>query len=294
MVSLFRAEWQKLSGNRIVTAVFVWIYPISALMLLIFAAIAVLASETFRQQVLNAPPEWTSQLVFPWLLINSVLGRMFLALFAADAFGGEYQRMMWKNLIPRRRRVTLILNKFFTIGVFALFAFLLMCLIVGVGIGVVAGLAGAPYGPALADLTPEAWQDFLTRFWMQAGVAFAATLIAASYAALGGIYTRSILGAVAVSALLTIAEEGVGLVVLILSQLSENPGLLQVYKLTPGYNLANVSSWARFGEAYTPPYMLPYSFSEFSAGLSAVITVVWLVGLIGLTTYLFRRQDVMN
>jgi hypothetical protein len=215
-------------------------------------------------------------------------------MFAADAFGGEYQRMMWKNLLPRRRRLALILNKFFTIAVFALAAFLLMCVIIGIGVGMVAALAGVPYPPVLADVTPDAWREFLSLFGIQAGVAFAAALMAASYAALGGIFTRSIIGAVATSALLTLAEEGAALITLILSQLSENPGILQISKLTPGYNLANVSSWARTGSAYTPPYMLPYNFSEFSAGLSAFLVVAWLVGLLVLIAYLFQRQDVTN
>jgi hypothetical protein len=294
MLSLFRAEWLKISGNRIPTAVFVWIYPISAFMLLVFAAIAALVSPQFRNNLIAQPPDWTKQLLFPWIIINTEIGRIVLVCFAGEAFGGEYQRMMWKNLLPRRQRVALILNKFLTMAVFVLTAFILMCIIVGIGVGVVAALAGAPYVPSLSDLGSDGLSDFLRRFSVQAAVAFAAALIAAAYAALGGIATRSILGAIVLGGLFTFAEQGIVLALAILNSLTNNPDLLQLYKLTPGYNLANISSWAQSGTAFTPLYMAQYNFSTFSAELSTVIVLAWLFGLIALTVWLFQRQDVMN
>ena len=294
MMNLLRAEWQKISGNRIPAAVFVGIYPRGALMLLIFAGIAAAGSPTFRQNILNSPPIWTEQLIFPWVIINSEIGRLLLVGFAADVFGGEYQRGMWKNLLQRRERVPLILSKFIAMAIFVMLAFLLMSIIIGVGVGIITLSVGAPYLPALADMTPGAWETFLKVFGAQAAVAFTAALIAASYAALGGIFTRSILGAVAVGTLLTLAEQGIALVLSILSSLLENPGLLQLYKLTPGYNLANISSWAQYNTAFTPLYMIGQNFSEFSAVLSTIIVLVWLVGLIALTVWLVRLQDILQ
>ena len=292
MINLFRAEWLKISGNRIPTAVFVWIYPISAFLLLMFAGIAAVVSEQFRQNIVNTPPLWTEQLLFPWVIINTEISRLVLVCFAADVFGGEYQRMMWKNLLPRRARIQVILNKYFTMSVFVLVAFLLMCAIVGVMVGVVAAIAGAPYGPSFAELGSEGLAEFLRRFGTQAVIAFAAAVLAASYAALGGIFTRSILGAVAVGVLLTLAEQGIVVVFAILSSLTQTPEILQGYLLTPGYNLANLSSWAQFGTAYTPPYMLQYGFEMFSPITSTLIVLGWLIGLISLTVYLFQRQDI--
>lgn len=294
MINLFRAEWLKISGNRIPTAVFVWIYPISAFMLLIFAAIAVLVSPTFRQNVITTPPLWTEQLLFPWIIINTEIGRLVLVCFAADVFGGEYQRVMWKNLLTRRVRVAVILNKFFTMAVFVLAAFLLMCAIVGVMVGVVAALAGAPYGPSLSELGGDGWAAFVSDFGAQAAIAFGAALLAACYAALGGIFTRSILGAVAVGTLLTLAEQGIALVFVIISNLTQSPDILQLYKFTPGYNLANLASWAQFDSAYTPPFLVQYGFDAFSAPVSTLIVLCWLVGLISLTVTLFQRQDVTS
>lgn len=292
MLSLFRAEWDKIAGNRITVAAFVGIYPISAFMLLVFAAIAVLVSTTFRQNVVNAPPNWMNQLMFPWGIINTEIGRAIMAAFAADVFGGEYQRQMWKNLLQRRGRTALILNKFLTMAVFVLTAFLLMCVIIGIGVGLMTALAGAAYPPALSDLAPGELEGFVRKFCTQASVAFAAALIAAAYAALGGIFTRSILGAVAVGVLLTLAEQGIALVLVILTRIAENPSLLQIYQFTPGYNLANISAWAQFGTGYLPPYMTPYGFMPFSVELSTLLIIAWLVGLIALCVFLFRRQDI--
>lgn len=292
MFSLFRAEWDKIAGNRITVAAFVGIFPISAFMLLVFAGIAVLASAGFRQNIVNAPPNWMNQLLFPWAIINSEIGRALMAAFAADVFGGEYQRQMWKNLLQRRGRTAIILNKFMTMAVFVLTAFLLMCIIIGVGVGLLSLLAGAAYPPALSDLAPGELERFVRQFGVQASVASAAALIAAAYAALGGIYTRSILGAVAIGVLLTLAEQGVALVLVILNQITENPNLLQLYQLTPGYNLANISTWGQFGTGYLPPYMTQYGFAPFSVEVSTLLVIGWLIGLIGLCVFLFRRQDI--
>ncbi len=294
MLSLFRAEWDKIAGNRITVAAFVGIFPISAFMLLVFAGIAVLVSATFRQNIVNAPPNWMEQLLFPWVIINTEIGRAIMAAFAADVFGGEYQRQMWKNLLQRRGRSAIILNKFLTMAVFVLAAFLLMCVIIGIGVGLLTALAGAAYPPALSDLAPGELERFLRQFGAQASIAFAAALVAAAYAALGGIFTRSILGAVAVGVLLTLAEQGVALVLFILNQIAENPDLLRLYFFTPGYNLANLSTWSQFGSGYLPPYMTQYGFTPLPVEASTLLVIAWLVGLMMLCVWLFRRQDITS
>jgi ABC-2 type transport system permease protein len=294
MLNLFRAEWQKIAGNRITVAAFVGIFPISAFMLIVFAAIAVLTTTTLRQNIVNSPPNWMDQLLFPWLIINSEIGRGLMAAFAADVFGGEYQRQMWKNLLQRRGRTAIILIKFLTIAVFVLAAFLLMCIIIGIGVGILTALAGSSYPPALSDLQPGQLETFIREFGTQASVAFAAALIAAAYAALGGIFTRSILGAIAVGVLLTLSEQAIALVLFILSGIVENPNLLQIYLVTPGYNLTNISAWGQFGTGYLPPYMTQYGFTPFSVEASTLLVLAWLVALIGLCVWLFRRQDIAN
>ncbi|MBE0689540.1 MAG: ABC transporter permease subunit [Anaerolineae bacterium] len=295
MVSLFRAEWSKIAGNRIVLGVFIWIFPVTALVLLIFAAISAAASEEFRLAITAAPPTWTGQAFSAWGFINTEIGRFMLVGFAADVFGGECQRQMWKNLLPRRRRLPLILNKFLAIAVYALTAFIAMVIIVTVMSGVVAAAAGAPYGPALADMDASAWTQFLTTFGSQASIAFAAAIIAACYAAVGAILTRSILGAIVIGAFLTLLEQGIALALGIFVGISQQVGAFHLYLYTPGYNLANLSSWSTYGNGYMPIFIERYNCcSPFSAETSTVLVLVWIVGLIALTSYLFMRQDISH
>lgn len=291
MLSLFRAEWTKINSNRLAAGLFVWAFPVSALVFLIFAAIAAAASDIFRAQLQAAPPNWIDQALATWGLTNSELGRFMLVIFTADAFGGEYQRGMWKNLLPRRRRVVLLLNKFLVIGVIVVIAYSLMSLISAVLSGVVASIAGAPYGPAI---TGEVVIDFLGKLGTQAVVSLTAALVAASYAALGGIFTRSILGAIVVGGACTLLEQAILLALFLLGSIFQAPGLIGIYQFTPGYNLANLSSWGKTGVGYTLPFLTQNGYDAFSAATSAAIIAVWVIGLIGLTIYLFRRQDIMS
>lgn len=290
MVELFRAEWMKINGNRFMTSFTVWLFPVGVTTFLLLALIPALASEVFRAQVNNAPPTWTIQTLLPWTVINSVITRIILVAFAADVFAGEYQRSMWKNLLPRRRRTTYILMKFFTVSLMLFIAFLLTCLLSGIISGIVVRVTGAPY-----DLTRagETLNDFVNSFALQAFVAIVSGLIAACFGALGGILTRSILGSVGFGAACTLGEEAFLLVLFFLANILNVPGLVGLYQYTPGYNLSNISSWATSGTAYVLPNAQKY-MSEMSAGASFVILALWLIGLISLTVWLFRRQDILS
>ncbi len=291
MFSLFRAEWIKINSNRLAAGLFVWAFPVTALVLMVFATIAVAVSDVFRTQIQTAPPTWVEQALIPWNLTNSELGRFMLVIFTADAFGGEYQRSMWKNLLPRRRRVVLLLNKFLVIGVIVVIAYSLMSLISAVMGGVMVSIAGASYGPAI---TGEVVVNFLGKLGTQAAVSLTAALVAASYAALGGIFTRSILGAVVIGGACTLLEQAILLALFLLGSIFQAPGLIGIYQFTPGYNLANLSSWGKSGVGYTLPFLTQNGYDAFSATTSTFIIAVWVIGLIGLTLYLFRRQDIMN
>lgn len=112
MTTLFRAEWQKITGYRIVATLLVWIYPAGAALMMVLALIGVLLSESLRAGVQQSPPVWTQQSMVIWELVNSEIGRFLLVTFAAFVFAGEYQWGTWKNLVPRTARVPLILTKY--------------------------------------------------------------------------------------------------------------------------------------------------------------------------------------
>lgn len=289
MAQLFRAEWMKINGNRFVAGMLVWIFPVGATTFLALALIPALTSDIFRMQVNANPPTWTMQTLLPWAVINSLLTRMVLIGFAADVFAGEYQRSMWKNLLPRRSRTALILVKFFTMSLMVLLAFILACVISGLMSGLVVRAAGAPYE---LTQTGETLGDFARNFGLQAFVAYVSVLIAASFGALGGILTRSILGAVGIGALAVVGEQAVLAVLFMLGSLMNAPQLIGLYKFTPGYNLSNISAWANSNSAFTLPPLDQYAGGGFSLEMSLLLILIWVVGLVGVTVWLFRQQDI--
>jgi ABC-type transport system involved in multi-copper enzyme maturation permease subunit len=138
----------------------------------------------------------------------------------------------------------------------------------------------------------ETLTDFVNSFALQAFVGIVSALIAATFGALGGILTRSILGAVGFGAVCTLAEQAILIILLLVGNALNAPGIIKLYQYTPGYNLSNISSWATSGTPFTLTGAMSQYFDSMSAGASFVILVLWVVGLIGLTVWLFRRQDI--
>lgn len=293
MSALFLAEWQKITGHRVVAAMLVWIYPLGAAVMMVLALIAVLLSETLRLGVQMAPPDWTQQALVIWQVANSEIGRFLAVTFAAFVFAGEYQWGTWKNLIPRRARTPLILTKYAAFAVLITVAVLAAVVIVITGMWVIGAVAGVQPTPALND--GEVVAGFGASFVQQGLITLAATLIAASYAAIGGMITRSIIGGVIVGFLLQFAEQAVALVTIILGQLVPVwRGLYALYLYTPAYNLANIGSIAQFGTPYFPYPAMADIASPHTLEASLLIVALWVLGLVALVTWLFRRQDIVG
>jgi ABC-type transport system involved in multi-copper enzyme maturation permease subunit len=296
MRDLFRAEWLKIAGNRWVAGCLIWIFPLAAVVFLIVAGLILSfssdAREGFQQ---DEGPLWTENAIIIWSIPNNPIGRLILLGFTAVVFAGEYQWQTWKNVVPRNRRVALILTKFLALGVFVVVAFFLMSLIWTLGWGMLTRIAGASYGPRI---TGEVLDDFAQDYLLAAALAFISTIIAAGYAALAGMITRSILGGVLVGFGLTLVE-GVSIVGLILiGWFLRIPDIVHVYRFLPFYNLINVASWLN---DHVPATMRPYEDGEYSdivfsdsLEFSVVLLAIWVIGLIALTVYLFRRQDITS
>lgn len=291
MLNLFRAEWQKIAGNRAVSLSLIWIFPAGAVAYTVIMAVVVLASPTARALFASGAREWTSLgvalMVDVWNLPNNPLGRVLLLGFAAVVFGGEYQWRTWKNIVPRNRRVALILSKFVAVGVFVVLAFVSMSVIMGVGTGIAVKLAGGEYGP---KLTGDVLASFAGDYALQATLTFISTIITAGYAALAGMITRSILGGALVGLIATIGEglslAGLGLIGYFLNIRR----IVNLYRLTPTYNLANVSSWINNGS----PNMMLSEYAIDSLTFSLVVLTAWVLGLMALTALLFQRQDITS
>ena len=293
MLNLFRAEWTKIGGNRWVVSCLVWVFPLLAIVFVAVSALVMALSDDARAEIANDEILWTEQAVSVWDVPNNQVGRLVLLGFAAVVFAGEYQWQTWKNTVPRNRRPALILVKFVTLGLYIVLAFVLMSLLWALGWGLLAKIAGGSYGPAV---TGSVLGDFAGDYALQASLAFSNTLIAAGYAALAAMITRSILGSVLVS-FGAVALENVSIVIfLLVGWFLRVPRIVEAYRFTPSYNLSNVAKWiSDDAPATIRPYADRSRYSDLllsdSLGFSLAVLVVWMVGLVALSIYLFRRQD---
>lgn len=291
MINLFRAEWVKIAGNRWVTSCLLWIFPLAAVGLVTILAIILALSSSARTGFIEEPATWTEVAVGAWDFVNNPAGRLVILAFTAVVFAGEYQWGTWKNTIPRSQRTALILVKFATLGVLVVVAFVLMSVLATIGVGIDTLIAGGTYGP---EVTGEVVSDFLGDYALQASTAFTGTLIAAGYAALAAMITKSILGGIVVSFVITFAENLLIVPLALLAWLLDMPRILYVYRVTPGYNLLNVTSWVRQD--------MPTGFEVDVGDVSRTVTdslefsiavlALWVFGLVFVTVALFRRQDI--
>lgn len=289
MVNLFYGEWRKITGNRWVTAFLIWIFPASMALLAVGAIVIALLSEDFRtaQRLAGVAP-WHESLLETWLLVNNQVGRWVILAFTANIFAGEYQHGTWKNLTIHRRRETLILNKFVTLAVFVTFAFLLVSIMNGIGSGILAAILDINYGLSAAG---DVAGDFLREYALQMFTTLTGVFIIAAFAALAAMITKNILASVIVGIIINIAET-VGIIFFFgLVKWLLKIDLFGLYIYLPTFNLENIGSWIRTNtplpimfedQAYTAPTL---------AG-SLLIVALWAFGLVAVTAYLFRRQDI--
>jgi ABC-type transport system involved in multi-copper enzyme maturation permease subunit len=291
MANLFRAEWDKIAGNRWAAGFLIWVFPVGVFVFGAIYLVMVLLVDDVRRQI--ADWQWTTSFLGTWSFPNNFLGRLFIVAFTAIIFAGEYQYGTWKNLVPRRRRVVLILNKYLVLAAFVLVAFVTMSLIAGFGGGILVRTAGGDYGPVL---TGEVLGDFAREYSLQMFLTFAGTLIAVGLASLAAMFTRSMLASLMAAAVVLIAEAASIVFVFLLDQWLDWHWLYDLYKLTPGYNLDNILAWVMRGTGALPPIVqfngIP--FDPNSLGVSVLILLGWIVALVTLTTWLFSRQDITS
>lgn len=287
MADLFRAEWQKLTGHRLVMLFMIWILPIAALIGVVMIVVLVLASPQARTAFHSAEITlqiWARLAPEVWNLPNSVLGRVLMVGFATFAFAGEYQWGTWKNLIPRHRRVILVVNKFMVVA-----ALQVLALVVAFAI-LILGTAGAIVlsGGNLGAIPGDGLVKVLGASTLQIALAPLLALISAGYAALAAMLTRSILGGVLIGLGATMGEQ---LLLVVLGQIAgwlHDPGILKLYRFTPTYSMANLTAWVYDG---SPASMLQGLVAD-SAAFSLANLVGWAAGLVALAAFLFHRQDI--
>jgi ABC-2 type transport system permease protein len=287
---LFRAEWLKIIGNRWVSGCMIWIFPALAVLATVLMLLAAAFSASFREGLSLEPMLWTDVAILAWLIPNNPLGLGLLLGFTAVLFAGEYQWNTWKLIVPRSRRVPLILMKFFTVGFFIVFAFTLMSILLTLGMGLVSLAAGASYKPSLAD---GVLTQFAKDYGLQMFYAFVSTMIAAGYASLAAMITRSILGSVITSIVITIGQTLLILPLYLISYWLDTDFFLHIYRFIPSYNLLNLFTWL-VDETPDGLELTSGAVVVDSLLFSEVVLIAWVIGLVTLTAYLFYRQDITN
>lgn len=289
-IKLFRAEWRKIIGNRWATGCMIWIFPVLAILATILALLAVALSSSFREGLSFAPALWTDVAILPWIIPNNPLGLGLLLGFTGMQFAGENQWNTWKLIVPRSRRVPLILVKFVTVALFILFAFTLMSILLTLGMGLVHWAAGASYEPSIdSDVLAEFFEDY----GLQMLYASISTLIAAGTAALAAMVTRTILGSVITGFVITIGQTFLILPLAILAWMLDMDSIMHIYRFIPSYNLLNLLSYL-YGDTPEGLEMPSGEIIVDSQLFNELVLVCWIIGLITLTAYLFHRQDITN
>ncbi len=288
---LLLAEFYKIWGNRAPTLFLVGIFPVFAFLFLSFFVFVVTFSSDARQSVLEDPPLWTDTIVGMWNIPNNLIGRAVLLAFVALQFGGEYQSNTWKNLVPRSQRVPLLLAKYLMVGVIIVAAFVLTSIIAGVGVGAVTKAAGADYGPPLSE---SVLRDFAQDYLLQATTAFVATMIGAGYAMVAAMITRSILGSLIVGYVIATAEGLSFLAFILVAFFLDDVNILRMYRFTPTYNLLNIAEWVNNNHANQLIDWEERVVASDSLLFSIVVLAIWVVGVIAVTCYAFREQDIVN
>ncbi|MDX2077300.1 MAG: ABC transporter permease [bacterium] len=289
MSALFRAEWLKLAGNRWAVTFLVWIFPISALFLSVGAVVIALFARAGSPETLQDMGQflttWQGGFLSAWMFPNSEIGRFTIIIFTAIVFAGEYQHGTWKNLITRRPRWVIMLNKFFTLAVFITIAFIMMSVFVGIGSIILAQIVRHDMGVFNGNTLGKFIRDIST----QMALTLVITFIATGYTALAAMYTKNIIGTIFTSLLITLGEPSV-LLLISLGRSLLHIDLFPLFLLTPTYNFSSIRNAEMGYETFIP--LAPEGFVPFSVGVSWLILIGWIVFLIALSIRNFIRQDI--
>ncbi len=293
-LNLFRAEWQKISGNVRSITFLVWIYPITAVIFLVFFNGTLIASpsDNIRNQILDNPPLWTDHLLAIWPLFNRFPNNMFIRMpflaFAAVLFAGEYQWGTWKNLLPRNQRSAIILTKFMALGLLIIIALFLTSLIWWGNGWLNSWLVDIPYGP---EINKEMLAEFSRTYFLDLAITFVSTLIATAYVALFAMASKSILASMLLSLGVGMVDFASILILMFAGQMFNIPNLANWYVATPSYNLTNITAWINDGVGVNME-VIPGFTTNLTLPQSVLLTILWVIGLVTLTAVLFQRQDI--
>lgn len=277
MLNLISAEWRKLLPHK-GTWLLVWIYPV---LLLVILTIALLAEGAGGQQ---SAQSWMEDSGAIWYVPTITLGRYLIAAYFALVFAGEYGWNTWKLVVPHAPRWKLIGAKYLVATALLYLAWIAAAMISLALMLIDAAATGEAIPKGVTAL------GVLETHYTMIKMGIAPMLIAALYASLAAVVTRSTLASLIISLVLITIDELYGHLCAWISAFGiEWPSLL--YRVLPGYHLDNMS---RFLERGVPARieLATGTVIEYSFMTSYLALTVWVVGLAAATLWVFRRQDI--
>lgn len=286
MMALFRAEWHKITGNRILMGCLIWIWPFLACGMVTLIYLAFVARGSGSQAAyVDSPVRWTDAALGPWQALNSVLGRLLLMGFVATVFAGEYQHGTWKTVLPGNTRIKMLLAKYVVMAIVILITFAVMMLVLVISLGAMNLFLGAGYPPALSAAVLA---DFTGNLLANVALGLASFLVVANIAILISIWTRSILFGVLVSTFFALVEFlGIPPILSLIADIFQWDWVNNLLVLVPAFHADNIAAWINTGEGAV------FISEELEVALvpSIFALALWLLGLLAATVVIFRRQD---
>lgn len=201
---------------------------------------------------------------------GSPITQIFFLIGAAAIFGTDYRWETWRLQTPRNSRLNLILAKF------AIYALATALALIGMGLG---GVLAAVLRTVIETSPLEAvnWTIFFPAFLRGFMAAWLELMVVGAIAALIAVVSRTNVAAIIVTLLLAFAQA------IIMGQMRFDPQHppLDALALFPALS-AQVLRGAPVG---------PGGVTAQGAELGALMLLVWILVLGGLTVALFRRQE---
>ena len=289
-----RAEWLKIKRNYKFNAFLVWILPIGLLALNTFLIVGALVVKAPSEElIIGCGGQWTAKVNGIWDFLRvfpgSIFGRILPLAFFAVVIAGEYQWGTWKNLVPRNRRLNLLLSKGTVAILTVIGSILLTAFISAGGQSLLCNIEGAYYGPVISGAVLV---DFLGDFALSSLIGVLVLLLVLGFAALASILSRSVLGGFLGGFVLSLLELVSLGVLYLLRNIFDNPEIVNLYRFAPGFNLDNLQTWFFQGHPYQGELL--GMAVEFSVIQSLAVMAIWIVLPYLLAALLFQRQDLVS
>lgn len=294
MRNLLAAEWQKMMGHRWMTGFTVWIFPVGAVGVFATFILLLFLMPDSSDRLLAGPLVWDDQFFGPWVMFGSAGGGLFIRtlpiVFCASVFAGEYGWGTWKNVLPRSNRLGLILVKFVVAVTMIMLSLLGTSIVAGVATFILSAISGQPVTP---ELTADVISGFLGDYLLAVALGLVVVVLITNYSALASIITKSTVGGAVAGIGFMLFEEFLLPLLNLLARLLNTPDIVQLYRITPTYNLKNATHWVQVGEPSANQFYIDLAQPD-SLLFSVVMLVSWSAIMLVLTALLFQQQDITS